>query len=186
MTHSDGIVFRSGVMCFTYLESCRKIFFCSLNTSRLTLICCHKVSIYIHSTHHQDYKKQAECSVLTIIISTMSFSVNIMSQNEQHTIKYPHISKLTAEECPFADTGERNAARHHAVLCPVRHSLQRVSKQPLHAKRGCGTKTQDSKEGMNIYTVMTVKNIDTGNSQNRNAKTGKYVYNTHIYPAAVA
>lgn len=63
----------------------------------------------------------------------------------------------------------------------VRHSLQRVSKQPLHAKRGCGTKTQDSKEGMNIYTVMTVKNIDTGNSQNRNAKTGKYVYNTHIY-----
>lgn len=68
----------------------------------------------------------------------------------------------------------------------VRHSLQRVSKQPLHAKRGCGTKTQDSKEGMNIYTVMTVKNIDTGNSQNRNAKTGKYVYNTHIYPAAVA
>ena len=53
------------------------------------------------------------------------------------------------------------------------------------AKRGCGTKTQDSKEGMNIYTVMTVKNIDTGNSQNRNAKTGKYVYNTHIYPTAV-
>ena len=68
----------------------------------------------------------------------------------------------------------------------IRHSLQRVSKQPLHAKRGCGTKTQDSKEGMNIYTVMTVKYIVTGNSQNRNAKTGKYVYNTHIYPAAVA
>ena len=68
----------------------------------------------------------------------------------------------------------------------VRHSLQRVSKQPLHAKRGCGTKTQDSKEGMNIYTVMTVKNIDTGNSQNRNAKTGKHVYNTHIYTIAVA
>lgn len=68
----------------------------------------------------------------------------------------------------------------------VRHSLQRVSKQPLHAKRGCGTKTQDSKEGMNIYTVMTVKNIDTGNSQNRNAKTGKHVYNTHIHTIAVA
>lgn len=62
----------------------------------------------------------------------------------------------------------------------VRHSLQRVSKQPLHAKRGCGTKTQDSKEGMNIYTVMTVKNIDTGNSQNRNAKTGN-MYITRIY-----
>ena len=107
MTHSDGIVFRSGVMCFTYLESCRKIFFYSLNTSRLTLICCHKVSIYIHSTYHQDCKKQAECNVLTIIISIMSLSVNIISQNEQHIIKYPHISKLTAEECPFADTGER-------------------------------------------------------------------------------
>lgn len=184
MTHSDGIVFRSGVMCFTYLESCQKIFFYSLNTSRLTLICCHKVSIYIHSTHHQDCKKQAECNVLTIIISIMSLSVNIMSQNEQHTIKYPHISKLTAEECPFADTGEHNAARHHAVLCPAFTSARQQTAVACQTRMR--DKTQDSKEGMNIYTVMTVKNIDTGNSQNRNAKTGKYVYNTHIYTTTVA
>lgn len=141
MTHSDGIVFRSGVMCFTYLESCRKIFFYSLNTSRLTLICCHKVSIYIHSTHHQDCKKQAECNVLTIIISTMSLSVNIMSQNEQHTIKYPHISKLTAEECPFADTGEHNAARHHAVLCPAFTSARQQTAV------ACQTRMRDENAG---------------------------------------
>lgn len=141
MTHSDGIVFRSGVMCFTYLESCRKIFFYSLNTSRLTLICCHKVSIYIHSTHHQDCKKQAECNVLTIIISIMSLSVNIMSQNEQHTIKYPHISKLTAEECPFTDTGEHNAARHHAVLCPAFTSARQQTAV------ACQTRMRDENAG---------------------------------------
>lgn len=71
----------------------------------------------------------------------MSLSVNIMSQNEQHTIKYPHISKLTAEECPFADTGEHNAARHHAVLCPAFTSARQQTAV------ACQTRIRDKNAG---------------------------------------
>lgn len=141
MTRINGVVLRSAAMCFTYLQSCRKIFFYSLNTSRLTLMCCHKVCIYIYSTSHMNSKKQAECSVLTIIMYIMLLSVNIISQNEQHTIKYPHISKLTAEECPFADTGEHNAARHHAVLCPAFTSARQQTAV------ACQTRMRDENAG---------------------------------------
>ena len=61
--------------------------------------------------------------------------------NEQHTIKYPHISKLTAEECPFADTGERNAARHHAVLCPAFTSARQQTAV------ACQTRMRDENAG---------------------------------------
>lgn len=125
MTRINGVVLRSAAMCFTYLQSCRKIFFYSLNTSRLTLMCYHKVWIYIYSTSHMNSKKQAECSVLTIIMYIMLLSVNIISQNEQHAIKRSVIRKLTAEECPLLHTYERKADKHHTVLRPAFSSVRK-------------------------------------------------------------